>query len=46
MEESGSEEESENGDRKMFWSGKRAGLDSGKQVRCSFVDNAEYISMI
>ena len=22
------------------------GMDSGKQVRCSFVDNAEYISMI
>ena len=46
MEESESDEESKNGDSMVFWSGKRAGLDSGKQVRCSFVDNAEYISMI
>ena len=46
MEESESEEESKNGDSMVFWSGKRAGLDSGKQVSCSFVDDAVNISMI
>ena len=46
MEESESEEESKNGDSMVFWSGKRAELDSGKQVSCSFVDDAVNISMI
>ena len=32
MKENESEEESTNGDHRMLWSGKRAGLDNGKQV--------------
>ena len=32
MKENESEEESTNGDHRVLWSGKRAGLNNGKQV--------------